>query len=83
MRYWPNADIGECTAHVRFFAIFSDGYVSNTLLDEVVDRTETYFHVDKPTYKKDSKGYIICSMEKPKTTSGVRCASEIILNDHH
>jgi transposase len=41
-------------------AIFCGGYVSNTLLDEVV-RTSTY--------KTDSNGYIICNTEKPKKTN--------------
>ena len=52
-------------------AIFTGGYVSNTLLDEAVDRAEKYFQIETstPTYKKDSNGYIICSTEKPKTNN--------------
>jgi hypothetical protein len=46
--------------------IFCGGYVSNTLLDEVVDAAERYFHFQTSTYKTDSNGYIICSPEKPK-----------------
>jgi hypothetical protein len=46
--------------------IFSGGYVSNTLLDEVVGAAEKYFHFHTSTYKTDSNGYIICSPEKPK-----------------
>ena len=46
--------------------IFSGGYVSNTLLDEVVGAAEKYFHFKTSTYKTDSNGYIICSPEKPK-----------------
>jgi hypothetical protein len=49
--------------------IFCGGYVSNTLLDEVVDAGKKYFHVQTSTYKEDSSGYIICSPEKPETTS--------------
>ena len=50
--------------------IFCGGYVSNTLLDEVVDAGEKYFRVKTTsTYKKDSNGYIICSPEKPETTN--------------
>jgi hypothetical protein len=47
-------------------AIFCGGYVSNTLLDNVVDAADTYFHLSTPTYKTDSNGYIICSTDKPK-----------------
>ena len=50
-------------------AIFCGGYVSNTLLDEVVDAAEKYFHFQTSTYKTDSNGYIICSPEKPKITN--------------
>ncbi len=46
--------------------IFCGGYVSNTLLDNVVDAAEKYFHVPTSTYKTDADGYIICSTEKPK-----------------
>ncbi len=35
--------------------IFCGGYVSNTLLDEVVDAAEKYFRVQTPTYKTDSQ----------------------------
>jgi hypothetical protein len=49
--------------------IFCGGYVSNTLLDEVVDAAEKYFHFQTSTYKTDSNGYIICSPEKPKITN--------------
>ena len=47
-------------------AIFCGGYVSNTLLDEVVDAAERYVRVQTSTYKTDANGYIICSTEKPK-----------------
>ena len=47
-------------------AIFCGGYVSNTLLDNAVDAAEKYFHFSTATYKTDSNGYVICSMEKPK-----------------
>ena len=50
-------------------AIFSGGYLSNTLLDEAIDRAEKYFQIKASTYKTDSDGYIICSPEKPKTDS--------------
>ena len=50
-------------------AIFCGGYVSNTLLDEVVDAAEKYFRVQTSTYKTDANGYIICSPEKPKMTN--------------
>jgi hypothetical protein len=46
--------------------IFCGGYLSNTLLDEVVDAAERYFRVRTSTYKTDSNGYIICSTEKPE-----------------
>ena len=46
--------------------IFCGGYVSNTLLDEVVDAGEKYFHLKNSTDKTDSNGYIICSPENPK-----------------
>jgi hypothetical protein len=49
--------------------IFCGGYLSNTLLDGVVDAAEKYFHVQTSTYKTDANGYIICSPEKPKITS--------------
>jgi len=47
-------------------AIFCGGYVSNTLLDEVVDAAENYFHVRTSSYKTDANGYIICSKEPAK-----------------
>jgi hypothetical protein len=47
-------------------AIFCGGYVSNTLLDNALDAAEKYFHFSTATYKTDSNGYIICSIEKPK-----------------
>jgi hypothetical protein len=50
-------------------AIFCGGYVSSTILDEVVDATDKYFRVQTSTYKTDSNGYIICSPEKPKITN--------------
>lgn len=50
-------------------AIFCGGYVSNTLLDEVVNAAEKYFHFQTSSYKTDSNGYIICSPEKPKITN--------------
>jgi hypothetical protein len=50
-------------------AIFCEGYVSNTILDEVVDAADKYFRVQTSTYKTDSSGYIICSPEKPKITN--------------
>ena len=44
--------------------IFCGGYVSNTLLDEVVHAAEKYFRVQtSDSYKTDSNGYIICSPE--------------------
>jgi hypothetical protein len=46
--------------------IFCGGYLSNTLLDEVVDAAEKYFHFQTSTYKTDSNGHIICSPEKQK-----------------
>jgi len=49
--------------------IFCGGYVSNTLIDEVVDAAEKYFHFKTSTYKTDSNGYVICSPEKPKITN--------------
>ena len=49
--------------------IFCGGYLSNTLLDEVVDAAEKYFHFQTSTYKTDFNGYIICSPEKPKITN--------------
>ena len=56
--------------------IFCGGYVSNTLLDEVVEAAERYFHVKMSAYKTDANGYIICSPEKPaiKTASAERLA---------
>jgi len=45
-------------------AIFSGGYLSNTLLDEGIDAAKKYFHVMTSAYKSDSNGYIICSPEK-------------------
>ena len=50
-------------------AIFCGGYVSNTLLDSVLDAVEKYFHFSTTTYKTDSNGYIICSIEKPKDSA--------------
>jgi hypothetical protein len=50
-------------------ARFCEGYVSNTILDEVVDAADKYFRVQTSTYKTDSSGYIICSPEKPKITN--------------
>jgi hypothetical protein len=50
-------------------AIFCGGYVSSTILDEVVDAAEKYFRVQTSTYKTESNGYIICSPEKPKITN--------------
>jgi hypothetical protein len=50
-------------------AIFSGGYVSNTLLDSAVEAAQTYFHFHTSTYKTDSNGYIVCSTEKPKITN--------------
>ena len=57
-------------------AIFCGGYVSNTLLDEVVEAAERYFHVKMSAYETDANGYIICSPEKPaiKTASAERLA---------
>ena len=57
-------------------AIFCGGYVSNTLLDEVVEAAERYFHVKMSAYKADANGYIICSPEKPpvKTASAEQLA---------
>ena len=50
--------------------IFCGGYASNTLLDEVVGAAEKYFRIQTTdSYKTDSKGYIICSTEKPKITN--------------
>ena len=49
--------------------IFCGGYLSNTLLDEVVNAAEKYFHFQTSTYKTDSNGYVICSPEKPKITN--------------
>jgi hypothetical protein len=49
--------------------IFCGGYLSNTVLDGVVEAAEKYFHVQASTYKTDSSGYIICSTEKPKITN--------------
>ena len=51
------------------FGIFCGGYVSNTLLDEVIDAGEKYFRVKTSDYKTDSNGYIICSPDKPKITN--------------
>jgi len=51
--------------------IFCGGYASNTLLDEVLETAEKYFHVQTSDYKTDSKGYIICSPEKPKTLNAL------------
>jgi hypothetical protein len=50
-------------------AIFCGGYLSSTILDEVVDAADKYFRVQTSTYKTDSNGYIICSPEKPKITN--------------
>jgi hypothetical protein len=50
-------------------AIFCGGYLSNTILDEVVDAADKYFRVQTSTYKTDSNDYIICSPEKPKITN--------------
>jgi hypothetical protein len=47
-------------------AIFCEGYVSNTILDEVVDAADKYFRVQTSTYKTDANGYIICSSEPAK-----------------
>ena len=47
-------------------AIFCEGYVSNTILDEVVDAADKYFRVQTSTYKTDANGYIICSKEPAK-----------------
>jgi len=46
--------------------IFCGGYVSNTLLDSALDAAESYFHFQTSSYKTDSNGYIICSLQKPK-----------------
>jgi len=55
-------------------AIFCGGYVSNTLLDEVVEAAERYFQVKMSAYKTDANGYVICSPEKApvKTASAER-----------
>ena len=45
--------------------IFCGGYVINTLLDSAVEAAEAYFQLHTSTYKTDSRGYIICSREKP------------------
>ena len=50
-------------------AIFCGGYVSNTLLDSAVEAAQAYFHFQTSTYKTDSNGYIICSIENPKITN--------------
>ena len=50
-------------------AIFCGGYASNTLLDEIKDAAEKYFRLTTSTYKTDSNGYIICSLDKPKITN--------------
>ena len=50
-------------------AIFCGGYLSSTILDEVVDAADKYFRVQTSTYKTDSNGYIICSTEKPQITN--------------
>ena len=66
-RCWPRLAI-SLKSFLFILAIFCGGYVSNTLLDEVVDAAETDFHVRTSSYKTDSNGYIICSTEKPKIT---------------
>ena len=59
-------------------AIFCGGYVSNTLLDEVIDAAEKYFRVQTSTYKTDANDYIICSPEKPKMTNdGLRLSTTL------
>src|SRR5262249_21478808 len=45
--------------------IFCGGYVSNTVLDSALDAVDSYFHFQTSTYKTDSNGYIICSLEQP------------------
>jgi hypothetical protein len=50
------------------FGIFCGGYISNTILDTALDADESYLHLQTTTYKTDSSGYIICSLEKPKVT---------------
>jgi hypothetical protein len=59
--------------------IFCGGYLSNTLLDEVVDAAEKYFHFQTSTYKTDSNGYIICSPEKPKITNAAKAANAEVI----
>jgi len=61
--------------------IFCGGYVSNTLLDEVVDAAEKYFHLQSSTYKTDSNGFIICSPEKPKITNADLGSFTLIASD--
>ena len=60
---------GEAAMSIKSFlltlGIFCGGYLSNTLLDNVVEAAERYFRLQTSTYKTDSNGYIICSMEKP------------------
>jgi hypothetical protein len=59
--------------------IFCGGYLSNTLLDGVVDAAEKYFHFQTSTYKTDSNGYIICSPEKPKKTNAAKAANTEVI----
>jgi hypothetical protein len=53
-------------------AIFCGGYVSNTLLDSAVEAAQAYFHFQTSTYKTDSNGYIICSIENPNAVTRSR-----------
>jgi hypothetical protein len=59
--------------------IFCGGYLSNTLLDGVVDAAEKYFHFQTSTYKTDSNGYIICSPEKPQITNAAKAANTEVI----
>src|SRR5262245_54247760 len=73
LRFWGNA-LGKlegkadvsAKSFILTLGIFGGGYLSNTMLDEVVEAAERYFHVKTSAYKTDSNGYIICSPEKPK-----------------
>jgi hypothetical protein len=46
--------------------IFSGGYVSNTLLDEVVGAAEKYFHFHTSTYKPTPTATSFAAQRSPK-----------------
>jgi len=75
---WTRGTRVSLKSFIVTLAIFSGGYLSSTLLDEVIDAAKRYFHVRTSAYKTDFNGYIICSPEKPKITNAVGDATQLL-----